>query len=307
MTKEQVKRGLESAAPYLVASAVNIPFVLDGDVGVNGTLLAANFGVSALLFYLKCRQFIYLDTPEYKEYVDLYEEFILDIAKMYKELGFKGDFSTSIVLKQCLDSGIFSEKPVKYTVYQDDADRMTKYSGGRVTTGSCCCRHSASFMADVLTATGGVAPKISVYFGDETDEKKIHSANHVVTGTLLNDKKVIIDPTVNLLSLWHHGIYQFDSEYKGKMTTAKSLDETRFYLMDSVYAKETDKGKSLKKFMKCSSDIDEEELMDAFLDGTLSACRYNDEFIAFHNDEKKKILQLSRLSSVVAPHGIEKE
>lgn len=303
MTKEQVKRGLESAAPYLVASAVNIPFVLDGDVGVHGTFMAANFGVSAVLFYLKYRQYKYLDTPEYKEYVDLYEEFISDIAKMYKELGFKGDFSTSIVLKQCLDSGIFSVEPVKYTLYEDDKDKLCRYSGGRVATGSCCCRHSASFMADVLTATGGLAPKISVYFGDETDEKKIYKPNHLVTGTLLNDKKVIIDPTVNLLSLWHHGIYQFDSEYKGKMTTAKSQDETRFYLMDSVYAKETDKGKSLKEFMKCSGDIDEEELVDAFLAGTLDACKYNDEFIIFHNDEKKKILQLSKLSNVVAPHG----
>lgn len=307
MTKEQFKKGFISGVPYFAAAAMQVPFVLDGDVGVNGVMMAANFGIGAVLFYLKCKRFSFLNTAEYKEYVAVYNEFVSDIAKMYKELGFKGDFSTSVVYKHCLESGIFSVEPVEYTLYYDDKDDVYRYCGGRVATGKCCCRHNASLLADVLTEMGGVAPKVSVYLGEETNEKNIYRANHLVTGTLLNDKRLIVDPTVGLVDFWNHGAYLFDREYSGKMTTVKSLDDTRFYLLDPVYAKETDKGRSYKEFMKHDSDISSEELADSFFDGTMNACRYNDDFITFHHDEKKKILQLARLSSVVAPHGKVKE
>lgn len=303
MTKEQFKKSFISAVPFFSAAAIQIPFVLDDKFGTNEITMAANFSVGAVLFYFKCRELSYMNTPEYKEYVELYNEFVSDIARMYKELGFKGDFSTSVVYKFCLDSGIFSVEPVKYTLYKDDRDKLCRYSGGRVTTGRCCCRHNASFLADILMEMGGVAPKISVYAGNETNEKKIYKPNHLVTGTLLNDKRLIVDPTVALENFFDCGIYQFDEEYIGKKKTVKSPDGTRFYLMDSVYAKETDKGKSLKEFMKCESVFDAKELSDGFFDGIMNACRYGDDFVAFHNDEKEKILQLSKLSNVVAPHG----
>lgn len=303
MTKEQFRKSFISVAPYISSGLAQIPFIADDDNFFNEIFMAINLGVGALLFYLKCRKLGYMNTPEYKEYVALYDDVVSDIAKMYSELGFKGDFSTSVVFKHCLENGIFSLEPVKYTLFESDKEELYKYCGGRVATGKCCCRHNASLLADVLTEMGGISPKVSVYFGEETDERKIYKSNHLVTGVLLNDKRVLVDPTTRLAIFGERGIYKFDSEYSGKMTTAKSFDGTRFYLMNSFYAKETDNGKSYREFMKHDSVTDLDELIEGLLQGTMNACRYNRDFVTFHNDEKPKILQLAKLSEVVAPHG----
>ena len=302
MTKEQFKKGFISAVPYLSAGAIQIPYLADPSC-INEFMMGINLGIGALLFYLKCKEYKFMNTKEYKDYVSLYDEFVKDIAKMYKELGFKGDFSTSIVYKHCLEAGIFSISPVQYTLFENDKEKLYKYCGGRVATGECCCRHNASLLADIITEMGGVAPKISVYFGDETEEKKIDKPNHLTTGVLLNNKKMIVDSTTALPMFGERGIYLFDSEYTGKKKTFKSFDDTRFYVMDSVYSKETDGGKSLRQFMKKENVNDKDEVMEGILTGVMDACRYSGDFITFHNDEKPKILELARLSGVVAPHG----
>lgn len=304
MTKEQFASGFKSAAPYLVGAAVQTPFIFDGDNFVNTGLAIALTGLSGLNFYLGCRRLNYTNVPEYKEYVQLYDEVVTDIAKMYKELGFKGDFITSVAFQYCLDTGVFSKDVIGYTLYEDDKDRLVKRVGGRVATGAYCCRHCASLLSDVLTKMGGIAPKISVYSGTEDDEKKIWQANHLVTGVLHDDKRVIVNPVAAGLSKFLiSGIYLFDNEYEGKKKTALSLIDNRYYLLYSDITLQTDNVKTMIKFMKYDSNIKREEINEALVDGMIETLKYAQDFMSFQNDERPKILQLAKLSEAVAPHG----
>lgn len=303
MTKEQFINGFRSAAPYLGAAVVQAPFILEDADAVSIGIALSCISLSGLKFYLECKKFEYTNTPEYREYVQLYDEVVTDIAKMYKELGFKGDYITSIAFQHCLDTGVFSKDVIGYTLYEDDKDRLVRYAGGRVATGAYCCRHCASLLSDVLTKMGGIAPKIAVYSGPEDDEKKIWRSNHLVTGVLHNDKRLIVNPVAGLAGFFINGVYLFDNEYEGKKRTAISLIDNRYYLLYSDFSLQRENMKAMRKFMRYDSNIEYGEIHEAFAEGLLEAFKYDREFRNFRNDERPKILQLAKLSEVVAPHG----
>ena len=57
------------------------------------------------------------------------------------------------------------------------------------------------------------------------------------------------------------------------------------------------------EFMKFPAIEDPNELFDDYLEALLTATNLLPDFRDFHEEEKPKILQLSHLSEIVAPHG----
>lgn len=156
MTEEQIKSGFSSALPYIYAAGMYVPMLTFnfGIAELNQAALLGFCGVGALKFYLGYKKLQYMSTPEYREYIDLYNEYVSDIALMLDELGFKSDFSAAIAYKYCLNLGIFSSETYEYTIYENDRERVLRYSGARVATGACCCRHNASLLSDILIQRG---------------------------------------------------------------------------------------------------------------------------------------------------------
>ena len=301
MTIEQLKGGFKSGTPFFCAALTQIPCIFDRQFEANEILLLSNLFVGAVLFGFEYQYLNYTNIPEYKEYVELYEEFISDIAKMYRELGFKGDFTASLAYKLCLESGIFSARPVQYTIYENDCDRLIKYCGGRVATGAYCCRHNASLLSDILTKMGGIAPKISVFTSEETMKRKF-LPDHLVTGVLHENKRLVIDPTMGI-----GGVFLFENEYNSGINTMISSSDFRYYMTyASRFAKEKDNKKITKEFMQYKPIANFDELIEFQFECLAKVSVYQDEYEAFHEEEKPKILQLARLSDVVASHGKEK-
>ena len=55
--------------------------------------------------------------------------------------------------------------------------------------------------------------------------------------------------------------------------------------------------------MKFPAFTDSDELFDDYMEALLTTVGLLPDFKDFHEEEKPKILQLSRLSEIVAPHG----
>lgn len=143
-----------------------------------------------------------------------------------------------------------------------------------------------------------MAPKIFVYSGSG----EILKPNHLVTGILHNDKKLIVDPTMRLNFLGAEGIYLFNDAFK-KEKTAVSLSDKEIRLASCWDIDNNDNMKMRREFMKYDSLTDEEEILSYynFVQGNLA--RHIVDFGMFHMDERPKILQLAKLNEKFSPHG----
>lgn len=294
MSEEQLREALSSGGPALGVSLLQIPFLFDGRPGGNEFVFLASILAGAAGFYQGYNKYKYTNTPEYREFVELYKEFISDIAKMYKQLGFKGDFVGSVAYEFCVHNGIFSQGEVCRDPEVDNYNESIKYCGGIVATGRFCCRHNASLLTDVLTEMGGLATDISVFIGDEENESY---ANHLVTGVLCNGKKLVVDP------MSYGDIYFFDDRYSKGYMSIVSSEETRYRIVSSVFSDEKDNKKRLKEFMRyeCFDDFDEIHQIESAAKN--EARKYFAEYEAFHEEEKPKILQLAKLNKAVSSYG----
>ena len=250
------------------------------------------------------------ETEFYKDYVSLYQSFVKDIADMYKELNIDKGIGSAIAYKLCQENGIFSATgDDKYTLYEDDKDYFIQSLGGRVTTGRHCCRHNASLMSDVINARGGLSPKISVYVDAESKKQLQLIPNHLVCGVLHNGKRIVVDPSSKLVMMYSDGLCY----YRGEKALGRDVLENDFGAKYTIVSAGYDNGALYndfyEQFMKFPAIENPDELFEEYIDALTRVSSYLPDFRDFHEEEKPKILELSRLSEIVAPHGkkIEKD
>lgn len=307
MDKNRIKYGLKGAAPYLAAAVVQVPFIFNDSGWINGIFCVANVGVSGLFY--KFATDIYeqqklLESSEYQEYEGLYKEFVKDISTMYKELGIDSGIQSAVAYKWCLDNGVFShDGSNKYTLYENDKDNRVKSLGGRVTTGKYCCRHNAYFYSDIVNGMGGLAPRISVNTSDK-GKKLILIPDHLVTGIIHKNKKVIIDPQTPFSHLYANGICYFNDEKSLWRDVVEDECGIKYTLTSTILDNDPANTDMFEQFMACES-VNSGEIFGDYMDAVISCADNMNDFRTFHEDEKPKILKLSRLSEIVAPHGKE--
>lgn len=311
MNKERVKKGLINAAPYIAGAGVQIPFLFDGDNWFNIAMLVANTGVAYLNYkngVVKFDREEFMKSPLCQEYLGLYDEFTSDVAKMYSDLGVKAGIDLAVAYKLCLESGIFSSDYTdRYALFENDSDKFIALLGGRVTTGAHCCRHSTSLFSDVsCKMPKGLSPKVSVYLGDDYDKKKRFVGNHLVSGIVHKNKKMLFDTTSSFNNLFADGlVYIQEGKLRGH-NTAENVTGIKMVFVPNGYDNRRFLNTDIfDQFMELESVKDSSEIFDDYMNSMFQNVEKLAEFKDFHEEEKPKILQLSNLSKIVAPHGKE--
>lgn len=310
MNKDRVKKGLVNAAPYIAGAAVQVPFIFDDGNWFNIAMLLANAGVGYLNYksgVVKFDREAFMKSPLCQEYLGLYDEFVSDVAKMYNDLGIEAGIDLAVAYKLCLESGIFSSDGTdRYALYENDPDKFIALYGGRVTTGAHCCRHSASLFSDISgKMPKGLSPKISVYLGDVKKKGKL-VPNHLVSGLVHKNKKMLFDTTSSFNNLFADGFaYIQDGKVRGR-NVAENVTGTRMIFSPDGYDNRkilnTD---SFDQFMALDSVKNSSEIFDDYMESMFKNTGNLVDFRDFHEEEKPKILQLSNLSKIVSPHGKE--
>lgn len=307
MDKERLKQGVISSAPYVAASLVQVPFIFTEGGWVNGIFFLSAAYLSYNGFKKGVRKYDYKQLTEsslYQDYVGLYNEFVDDVAKMYQDLNVHKGMETLLAYKMCQENGIFSATGTdQYTVYEDDKDIFIKSLGGRVTTGKHCCRHNASLFSDISNKMGGLSPRISVYLDAEPKKKLLFIPNHLVSGLVHNNKRFVVDPTSKLLTFYSDGLCL----YKGEKALGRDVLENGFGAKYTIVSAGYDNGAiyndNYDQFMKFPAVTNSDELFDDYMEALFMATNLLPDFRDFHEEEKPKILELSRMSEIVAPHG----
>lgn len=309
---EQIKKTAIGSALSLGSTALVVPsFLLNGPnvINVTGATLAVGAGVYALSRAIKMKLTDekikkVMETEEYKEYASLYREYVNDIARMFNELGFKADLSSCVAYVFCLGKGIFSEDQVyKVGSFKESFDYFPRTLGARVATGVSCCRHNASLLSDIINEMGGTAATISGTKNYPKQEHESFFANHMVTGLIHDDKKIIVDANQSLPYMLHYGLLYFDDElidlglveanscegdinfYKKRSNLDYSLNDARF-----------------NKIMKSPSYLDKDEIINMYVLEVNKCFDNSSQFLDFHNEEKVKIKQLARLNERITKH-----
>ena len=307
MDKERLKQGVISAAPYAAASLVQVPYIFGDNGWINGIFFLSAAYLTYANYKKGIRKYDFhqlTQTDFYQEYVGLYKEFVDDICKMYKELNVSKGMETLHAYKICQENGIFSATGTdQYTTYENDKDLFIQSLGGRVTTGRHCCRHNASLFSDISNNMGGLSPKISVYLDAKPNKKLIFGPNHLVSGLIHNNKRLVVDPTSKLNEFYTDGL----CFYKGEKALFRDVLENGFGAKYTIVSAGYDNGAlyndNYDEFMKFPAIENPNELFDDYLEALLTATNLLPDFRDFHEEEKPKILQLSHLSEIVAPHG----
>ena len=307
MEKERLKQGLVCSAPYFAASLGQVPFLFNETGWINGIffLTSAYLGYKGFKRGVKKYDFKQLmETGVYKEYVELYQSFVKDIANMYKDLNIDEGLGSVVAYKMCQERGIFSATgDNQYTLYENDKDFFVQSLGARVTTGRYCCRHNASLMSDVINARGGISPKISVFIDSEGKKRFKLIPNHLVSGVVHNGKRVVADPTVSLLMMPKDGLFYYGGEKSLTRDVLENKSGDKYTLVSSIYDNGNLDNDFYEQFMKLPALEDSDEIFGDYVEALTSVCSYLPDFKDFYEEEKPKILQLSRLSEIVAPHG----
>lgn len=309
MDKNKVKAGVKSALPYIIVSSAQIPFMFDDNGWFNALMFVTN-GYWAYTNYKsgvqKYNGKVITELPEYKEYLDLYKEFTDDIASMYKELGINDGLDIVMSYKQCLDSGIFSATGEnKYTLFEKDPDLFINLLGGRVTTGKCCCRHNAALLSDVMTSIGRLSPKVSVFVADNPQRKLVLKSNHLLTGVIHKGKRLLVDPTVSHIDMFHRGFVYYKGDKALFREVCENSSGRKFTLVSGGYDNGVLFNDEYEQFLKFKPIMDSDEIIDDYMSSALLSAVHIRDFRDFHEEEKPKILELARLNKIVAPHGKE--
>lgn len=141
----------------------------------------------------------------YQELVEEYHKYIEDIAKLIKETGLSSSKEVLLYLHKLIQSGYFSEY-MKHTYYsfKYEKDMLTELLGAKVATGKTVCRHTSSFIVDIMNTLGYTAANISCRLSDKDPVKQIQrnnvKLNHAVAGILSEDTKVLFDSTCGVFA-----------------------------------------------------------------------------------------------------------
>lgn len=311
MDKNRIKKGLLNAAPYMAAAAIQVPYLFSDGGWFNGAMLLTNAGVSYVLYRAGVSKYdreMFVKTPLCQEYLGLYNEFVDDVVKMYEDLGIDPGLDSVVAYRLCLENGIFSHDGTdKYATYEDDKDIFIALLGGRVTTGAHCCRHSASLFSDINNRMKkGLSPKISVYMGPEFSKKLRLKPNHLVSGLVHKNKKLLYDSTASLESLFDNGLlYIGDDSVLGRRVAQNVSGSKYTFAPDGYDNRRPFVTDTYEQFMELESVKDSSELVDDFMEAILTGAVHMRDFYDFHEEEKTKILQLSNLNKIIIPHGKE--
>lgn len=310
MDKNRVKKGLINAAPFIGAAGVQVPFMLEGD-WVNAILFLTNLSVSWMFYksgVVKYDREAFVKSPICQEYLGLYDEFVSDVAKMYEELGIDPGLGSAVAFRFCLESGFFSkDKTDKYSLFENDNDKFIAFLGGRVTTGRHCCRHSASLFSDINNKMKkGLSPKISVYLDNDFKRDFKLKPNHLVSGLVHKNKKLLFDSTTVFTNIFADGIaFIKDGRVMGR-NVAENVTGSRFTFASDGYDNRRILNTDMyDQFMALESVANENELFDDFMEAVLTVSQNVKDFSDFHEEEKPKILQLANLNTIISPHGKE--
>lgn len=249
-----------------------------------------------------------VNSDEYKEYISLYGEYVKDIAKLFKDLGYEDALATSMVYRFCLEKGFFSKdlvfKQIAYKKYFDQF--FYDVLGAVVSTGEACCRHTSSLLTDVINEMGGVAANLCVVRTNREDKKnKSNYANHMVTGLIHNDKKLIVDSMISFMDMPFIGLGFFDdleSTKDGTISAYCPVANIEFLKKRALYDNYEKNANRIEGLMQYPNFTEYNEFLDVYFD-TISKCgEQNDAFTCFAHDEQPKIKRMALLSGIIAPH-----
>ena len=310
MNKERVKKGLINAAPYIAGAGVQIPFLFDDGGLFNIAMLVANTGVAYLNYKNGVAKFdreAFIKSPICQEYLGLYKEFVSDIASAYEELGIDPGIASAIAFQFCLENGIFSkDKANSYALFENDKDRVIEFLGGRVTTGKHCCRHSASLFSDINNRMKkGLSPKISVYLSSAYIEKLKLKPDHLVSGLVHKNKKMLFDSTASFTNMFADGLGYIQNDRVRGRVVAENVTGAKFTFVKDAYDNRFFGTDTYEHFMELESVKDSSEIFDDFMEAIFTITQHVTDFSDLHEEEKPKILQLANLSTLVSPHGKE--
>lgn len=151
------------------------------------------------------------NTSTYHECVKEYNQYIKEVARLIKHLGFKSSKDVVAYLQLLLETGHFSKyMNHRYKKFNHENEYITELCGARVLTGKSVCRHMSTFFADVLNQLGYTAANIQVNTAEKDpiriaiDEHRI--PNHAIVGVMDQGQKFMFDPTSGLYTTPAKGI-----------------------------------------------------------------------------------------------------
>lgn len=150
-------------------------------------------------------------TSTYHECVKEYNQYIKEVARLIRHLGFTSSKDVVTYLQILLETGHFSKNMNhRYKKFKHEIEYTTELCGARVLSGKSVCRHMSTFFADVLTQLGYTAANIQV-IATEKDPVKIATneyrrSNHAIVGVMDQGQKFMFDPTSGLFTTPARGI-----------------------------------------------------------------------------------------------------
>lgn len=311
---DEMKKAIVTSATFLTSSAVSMT-----DVIINHSipssvffLVSLGYGINSfnrVLDLNKKRKRLneIINSDQYAEYVELYSEYVSDIAGLFKNLNFENNLVSCFAYRYCLERGFLSkDSEFSYTIYKDHFDSLVDLYGGSIATGAGCCRHTSALLTDVINGMGGTAaniPVINIYGGKNS---RSMYANHVLTGIVHNDKSLAVDTTTIFESFPFTGILFFKDNKKKNYVIVNPVSEECMYeqklsLLFDKSKKNCERLKKVRDYSNYEGDFD--EIINLYLETILDCCTHEDDFRTFSHDEQPKIKRLSKLNEYIAPHG----
>lgn len=212
LKKEQLKRFLKNKKVLTAAfvALMQVPTIILNEISLLKLMCALIIGIQMSSIKTEwLREPIYEErkiaeilrnSKTYKELMNLYNEYIQDVAKFIKEKNLTSAKEIVIYLQFLIDGGVFAENHNHaYKIFNNENDYLAEICGARVTTGTSVCRHTSSFFVDVLTALDYTAANISVRIIAEDPIKYMKKGkvtyNHSVVGIVENNERYTYDPT----------------------------------------------------------------------------------------------------------------
>lgn len=222
----------------------------------------------------------------------IYDEFILLVAKLIKEIGIKNnEISYSLIIGLLLKAGMFSDWH-RFEYKTNIVENLYGCLGLQVIRGYGTCRHISSFYKDVFDKLGLYNDKLYNYFSESNNEKiaKKNNANHVVNIIRYNDGYYGID-------LANDYIFEFVNELKMKSMFKKEI----VYIFGKPYMDILVEGLSYEEMENKLNNyrnninrgtLDKKEYFDILRDTRESILRSEDILLDFNNDRRNYIKRL---------------
>ena len=136
-------------------------------------------------------------TTVYYELLNEYQNFILDVASLVKNTDLSTPKEIVLYLYNLIECGFLSQNNNhQYKKFSYEREKLLELCGARVATGTSVCRHSSTFIVDVMNQLGYTAANVSCRSVDESliDKRKI-IFNHCVLAVSENNSKFLFDTT----------------------------------------------------------------------------------------------------------------